>query len=116
MAEAALVDEIGAVWADSDGTYGSPRVCAELRRRGRVVNHKRVERLMKGHRMAGVVPRKRRVTTTADTAHRIPDLLRGEFTTSAPDEAWVGHIECHEAFSNRAVVGGHRFVLVAAGT
>ena len=36
--------------------------------------------------------RKRRVTTTADTAHRIPDLLRGDFTTSAPDEAWVGDI------------------------
>ena len=47
---------------------------------------------MKCHRMAGFVPRKRRVTTTADTAHRIPDLLRGEFTTSAPDEAWVGDI------------------------
>ena len=92
LAEAVLVDEIGAIWAESGGTYGSPRVCAELRRRGRVVNHKRVERLMKGHRMAGFVPRKRRVTTTADTAHRIPDLLRGEFTTSAPDEAWVGDI------------------------
>ena len=92
MAEAALVDEIRAIWADSDGTYGSPRVCAELRRRGRVVNHKRVERLMKGHHIVGFVPRKRRVTTTADTAHRIPDLLRGEFTTSAPDEAWVGDI------------------------
>ena len=92
LAEAALVDEIRAIWAESAGTYGSPRVCAELRRRGRVVNHKRVERLMKGHRMAGFVPRKRRVTTTADTAHRIPDLLRGEFTTSAPDEAWVGDI------------------------
>ena len=47
---------------------------------------------MKGHHIVGFVPRKRRVTTTADTAHRIPDLLRGEFTTSAPDEAWVGDI------------------------
>ena len=56
MAEAALVDEIRAIWADSDGTYGSPRVCAELRRRGRRVNHKRVERLMKRHHMAGFVP------------------------------------------------------------
>ena len=28
LAEAALVDEIGAIWADSDGTYGSPRVGA----------------------------------------------------------------------------------------
>ena len=41
LAEAALVDEIRTIWADSDGTYGSPRVCAELRRRGRRVNHKR---------------------------------------------------------------------------
>ena len=92
LAEAALVDEIRAIWADSDGTYGSPRVCAELRRRGLVVNHKRVERLMKGHRMAGFVPRKRRVTTTADTAHRIPDLLAGDFGATRPDEAWVGDI------------------------
>ncbi|MCY4370058.1 MAG: IS3 family transposase [bacterium] len=114
LAEAALVDEIRSIWAESGGTYGSPRVCAELRRRGRVVNHKRVERLMKRHGMAGFVPRKRRVTTTSGTAHRRPDLLRGDFAASAPDVAWVGDIERHEAFSNRAVVKGHRFVLVAA--
>ena len=92
MAEAALVDEIRAIWADSDGTYGSPRVCAELRRRGRRVNYKRVERLMKRHHMAGFVPPKRRVTTTADGAHRIPDLLEGDFGAARPDEAWVGDI------------------------
>ena len=92
MAEAALVDEIRAIWADSDGTYGSPRVCTELRRRGRRVNHKRVERLMKRHHMAGFVPPKRRVTTTADAAHRIPDLLGGDFGAARPDEAWVGDI------------------------
>ena len=92
LAEAALVDEIRAIWAESAGTYGSPRVCAELRRRGRVVNHKRVERLMKRHDMAGFVPRKRRVTTTADSAHRIPDLLRGDFGAARPDAAWVGDI------------------------
>ena len=92
LADAALVDEIRAIWSESGGTYGSPRVCAELRRRGWVVNHKRVERLMKCHRMAGFVPRKRRVTTTSDMAHRIPDLLEGDFGASAPDEAWVGDI------------------------
>ncbi len=92
LAEDALVDEIRAIWAESGGTYGSPRVCAELRRRGRVVNHKRVERLMKCHHMAGFVPRKRRVTTTADSTHRLPDLLRGDFAASEPDVAWVGDI------------------------
>ena len=30
LAEAALVDEIRAIWAESGETYGSPRVCAEL--------------------------------------------------------------------------------------
>ena len=91
LAEAALVDEIRAIWAESGGTYGSPRVCAALRRRGRVVNHKRVERLMKGHRMAGFVSRKRCVTTTP-SAHRIPDLGAGDFGATRPDEAWVGDI------------------------
>ena len=28
LAEAALVDEIRAIWTRSGGTYGSPRVCA----------------------------------------------------------------------------------------
>ena len=41
LAEDVLVDEIRAIWRQSGGTYGSPRVCAALRRRGRVVNHKR---------------------------------------------------------------------------
>ena len=92
LAEAALVDEIRAIWAESAGTYGSPRVCAQLRRWGRLVNHKWVERLMKCHDMAGWVPPKRRVMTTADSAHRRPDLLRGDFGASAPDVAWVGDI------------------------
>ena len=116
LAEAALVEEIRVIWSESGGTYGSPRVCAELRRRGRAVNHKRVERLMKHHDMAGFVPRKRRVTTTSDSAHRVPDLLGGDFGASAPDVAWVGDIERHEALTNRAVVGGHRLVSVVAGT
>ena len=47
---------------------------------------------MKCHRMAGFVPRKRRVTTTANRAHRIPDLLGGDFGATRPDEAWVGDI------------------------
>ena len=45
LAEADLVAEIRRIHADSAGTYGSPRVTAELGRRGRYVNHRRVERL-----------------------------------------------------------------------
>jgi putative transposase len=42
-----LIGEIRRIHARSGGTYGAPRVHAEPRRRGRGVNHKRVERLMR---------------------------------------------------------------------
>ena len=38
------------------------------------------------------MPPKRRVATTADGIHRIPDLLGGDFSTVRPDAAWVGDI------------------------
>jgi putative transposase len=55
--EADLVAEIRRIHDDSDGTYGSPRVYAELARKGRRVNHKRVERLMRAHDIVGHRPR-----------------------------------------------------------
>jgi transposase InsO family protein len=36
----------------SKGTYGIPRIFAELRRQGRLANRKRVERLMREHGIA----------------------------------------------------------------
>jgi hypothetical protein len=52
VAEQRLVAEIRAIHANSDGVYGAPRVTAELRPRGWLVNHKRVERLMAAHGLA----------------------------------------------------------------
>jgi len=46
--EALVVNEMLDVHAHHDDTYGSPRMTAELRRRGWCVNHKRTERLMGG--------------------------------------------------------------------
>ncbi|MDE0169127.1 MAG: hypothetical protein OXS29_06370 [bacterium] len=45
-----------------------------------------------------------------------PDLVRRQFTATRPDQIWAADIERHEVLTNRAVVGGHRLVLVAAGT
>jgi transposase InsO family protein len=60
--------EIRAIHTDSRGTYGSPRVTHELRRRGWRVNHKRVERLMADHGIVGHRPRRRRGLTKPDAA------------------------------------------------
>jgi putative transposase len=93
QAEAALVAEIRSIHADSAGTYGSPRVTAELRRRGWMVNHKRVERLMASHGIVGHRPRRRRGLTKADTATPpAPDLVGRLFAPDQPDRIWVSDL------------------------
>ncbi|WP_158319580.1 IS3 family transposase [Actinoplanes xinjiangensis] len=46
-ADTALAGQIRKIHA-ADNTYGVPRITAELRDRGTLVNHKRVERVMRG--------------------------------------------------------------------
>lgn len=93
QAEHGLVTEIHSVHEASDGTYGSPRVHAELRRRGWVVNHKRVERLMRAHDLVGVNPRKRVPTTVpADQPEPAPDLLGRDFMPGLPDQRWLSSV------------------------
>ena len=92
LEERRLVKEIEEIWDDSDSTYGSPRVTCELRRQGRCVNHKRVERLMRIHDIVGYTPKKHRTTTIPDGEHRIPDRIGRDFTPIAPDVTWCGDI------------------------
>ncbi len=90
--ERRLVAEIEDIHGESDGTYGSPRVTRELRRQGRCVNHKRVERLMRIHDIVGYTPKKHRTTTIPDGEHRIPDLVQRDFSPIARDVTWCGDI------------------------
>ena len=79
-AEDQLAAEIRAVHSEHRGAYGSPRVAAELRRRGRRVNRKRVERIMRERGIVGHA-RRRRVTSipvhTADSFPCQPDRFGG---------------------------------------
>ena len=68
LEEARLVKEITVIHDESDGTYGSRRVTRELRNHWGVVNHKRVERLMRIHGIVGHTPKKHRITTIPDGA------------------------------------------------
>jgi putative transposase len=91
--EARLLTEIRAIHARSRGTYGSPRMTAELRRRGWRVNRKRVERLMRAHGIVGYRPRRRRSVTQPDqAAPPVPDLLGRLFDPDRLDVAWCGDV------------------------
>jgi putative transposase len=90
-----LLTEIRQLHADSDGTYGSPRITRQLARNGRRVNHKRVERLMRAHGIVGYRPRRRRSLTRQDSqAPPAPDLVDRLFDPDEPDRTWCGDITC----------------------
>jgi transposase InsO family protein len=89
----ALVGEIVQVHAESRQLYGSPRVHAELRRRGRRHGRKRVARLM---RACGLQARRRhKYRRSSGEAHFpfAPNVLDRRFAeVSRSGEVWVGDV------------------------
>jgi len=91
--DSALLQRIRTIHADSDGTYGTPRIHAELRAGGDHVGGKRVARLMRAAGLAGVS--RRRWTCTTRRAERVrpaPDLVDRDFSSDGPDQLWVADI------------------------
>jgi putative transposase len=92
-ADAALAERISEIHRASRGTYGAPRIHAELAAAGVRCGRKRVARLMRAAGLAGV-HRRRRV------AHRVasrvsaqrPDLVQRQFAAGGPDELWAADI------------------------
>ncbi|MFE5947173.1 IS3 family transposase, partial [Streptomyces sp. NPDC056480] len=70
----------------SRGTYGVPRVSAELRRQGRPVNRKRVARVMREYGIVGHTRRmgRRSLTRQAPGAAPAPDLIGRDFHADRP--------------------------------
>ncbi|UUV34968.1 IS3 family transposase [Amycolatopsis roodepoortensis] len=98
--ERELVAVIASIHAEHRRAYGVPRITAELRRRGRVVNDKRVERLMREQGLAGITRRKRRSLTKADPSPvaAVQDLIHRDFTAEHPGQRFVGDITCLPTF------------------
>lgn len=106
-ADRELGDRIRVLHADSDGTYGRPRITAALRRSGQVVNHKRVSRVMARFKIAGMhLRRKVRTTIPEPSATPVPDLIERDFTATAPNTRYVGDI-------TYLPVAGGRFLYLA---
>jgi transposase InsO family protein len=94
--DAELTEKIVEVHEASAGTYGAPRVHAELRAQGRRHSCKRVARLMRAAGRRGRAPRRWRTTTVPDPvgAATRPDLVARDFHTSAMEvnTRWCGDI------------------------
>ena len=90
--DALLGEQIRQIHARSRGTYGAPRIHAELRLGlGVHVSCKRVARLMREHGLQGVHRRRRGGLTRRDPAATpAPDLVQRRFAPPGPDQLWVG--------------------------
>lgn len=93
-ADAELRDRIATIHRASRGTYGVPRVHAELRAQGIRVGRKRVARLMREAGLVGVHRRRRSRVAPRPLGRPwlAPDLVRRQFRAAGPDRLWVADI------------------------
>ena len=93
-ADAQLSAQIVQIHQASRGTYGAPRIHAELAIQGMRCGRKRVARLMRLVGIAGCHRRRLRMRTTQrnPAAQPAPDLVQRAFVAAAPNELWVSDI------------------------
>jgi putative transposase len=92
QADAVVLSHIRVAHAASHGTYGAPRVHAELRANGLRVGRKRVARLMASAGLIGVSRRRFVTTTVRGGGRQAPDLVERKFAANQPDVLWVADI------------------------
>jgi putative transposase len=83
---------IQAIAVEHRRRYGYRRITAELRRRGKLVNHKRVSRIMREDNLLAVQPRAFVVTT--DSAHDLEVFLNlaSRMTVTGINQLWLADI------------------------
>jgi putative transposase len=91
--DAELIKRIRDIHETSRGTYGVPRMHAELAAQGHHVGRKRVWRLMRAANLEGVSRRRKFRTTVRDAnARPAPDLVDRQFKADGPNKLWVADI------------------------
>ncbi len=88
-----LVTKIREIWKWSRGTYGSPRITAELQAQGFGCGENRIARLMRENGIKARTRKKFKITTKSD--HSLPiaeDLVGRDFSASQINELWLSDI------------------------
>jgi putative transposase len=115
---ALLLTQIRQIHEESRGTYGSPRVHAELTLGlGLPVNLKRIARLMREAGIQGLYRRRRHgCTVRGPAAQPSADLVNRQFTVDAPNRLWITDITEHPTAEGKvycaAVMDAHSRLVV----
>lgn len=90
----ALLEKAQDIFKESNDTYGSPRVHAELMAQGYCCSRPRIARLMKAHGIQAKMYKKFKKTTKQSNKpyYKGQDLLQRDFSAPAPNTRWVADI------------------------
>lgn len=85
-----LLLKVQATHQASRQTYGSPRICAELREEGEICSRKRISKIMKKAGITAKMKKRFKVTTRANPKASVaPNLLKQDFSAQRPNQRWV---------------------------
>ena len=84
--------EIQCIYHENQGRYGYRRISMELHNRGYRINHKTVQRLMKNLNIKCMVRVKKYRSYKGEIGKVAPDLIRRDFTATAPNQKWTTDI------------------------
>ena len=88
-----LLARIRSLHTESDGVFGSPRMCEELRYLGEPCSRNRVARLMRDNGLRGIPQRRRwRKKPTGTRPAHVQNHLARDFTADQPNTKWVTDI------------------------
>lgn len=91
--DAELVVQIREEFDKSRKSYGPIRIRRALRKRGKHLSKKRVERLMRREGLRAAAPSRYVVTTDSKHSEPIaPNVLDRDFTATEPNQKWAGDI------------------------
>ena len=82
-----IKDEIQDIFTEHKGNYGYRRMTLELRNRGYIVNHKKVQRLMRVLGLSARIRRKRKYSSyQGEIGKKADNLIQRQFEASKPME------------------------------
>ncbi|CAM3003305.1 IS3 family transposase [Paenibacillus sediminis] len=99
--DADLKAEIKSIYDEHEGRYGYRRIRDELVNRGKKVNHKKVQRIMKELGLKCLVRMKKYKSYKGTVGKIAPNLLDRQFKAEAPNEKWVTDITEFKLFGEK---------------
>ena len=84
-----VVDEMRSIFGENKSRYGVRRIAAELRNRGFVVNHKKVQRLMSKLGLKAIRPKVKYHSYLGAVGAIADNVIGRDFSATRPNEKWT---------------------------